>query len=106
MKHKDLENAKEITIKMTKSDDGIFYPKDIYAYLDGEAADFIKGIMLNAHIDDGVEVIFTYMLTDKSGSPERDENGFIYRHWRQELPKKETLIEEDDIELIEEDEDK
>ncbi len=100
-------NAKEFTIKMTKSEDGKFYPKDIYMYLDGELATFVAGVMLDAHIDEGVRMTISYLLTDKGDKPERDEKGYVYRHWKQDIVRVPAVIldeeeDEDDIELVEE----
>ena len=103
---KRMEKAEKLTIEMTKSEGGIFYPKNVYVYLDDEKETFIRGFWVNAHVDEDIRMSISYLLTDKDVVGQRDEHGFIYRYWIQELPPKgEEIVEddEDDIELIEND---
>ncbi|KKN51935.1 hypothetical protein LCGC14_0617720 [marine sediment metagenome] len=99
-----FNEAKKITIEMTKSEDGKIYPKNTFIYLDGELAQFIRGVQLNAHVDEGLKMVVSYMFT-KNGRPERDEAEYIERHWSSEVKNVSGVVleeDEDEIELVEE----
>ena len=101
----NFKDTKKITIEMTKSEDGKIYPNNTFIYLDGELTSFITGVQLNAHIDEGLKIVVSYLFTT-NGRPERDEAGYIERHWSSEVDKKgfDIVLEEDEIELVEEEE--
>lgn len=77
-----FEDAKEIVIRMTKSNDGTINVKNIFIQLDGYMYSFVKRIEFSAGMDETTKMMIEYIPMDEEGNPLRDKDSYVEKTWR------------------------